>query len=518
MHTDTLAQKGKDVGDLGKVLVVLGQLSKSILEHLVDHVLLIRGVELHGGTGQGHLLALSLAEVEDDDRLEILFENHLDDLCDIRLLVGSLSALVRLLVLALALLLGTPVVGIGTLLLFDHGHCLVEVILLEITLLVDNEEDTLATGGEEVVLQGRRTEIGVDDVAGLTMDLGDPFGELEGVGNGGGEEDVSDLVGKQDDGLFPDNTSNLVAHVMDFIEDDPGDFAHDFGTAIQHGPQNFGRHDETTGCGINGNITSHEANVTKLGLEVSVLLVGKSLDGTRVDDPLVLLEALGNGVFGNDRLTSRGMGGNQDTLFALNRGDGEGLEGIELEGVCSGGLGGGLVLGQGDILVVKVGGKGDLMLNVVGDDDGLALGGRETLGAGDLSGLCRLEGIGHDGLGLVGPLSALAVALAMGALGRLNIVGSGRGIAVGSRGLVDRVVVIVVVFLRHGDDLRLHVGDGGGIRSGSSGGSSISHFDIGRGLALLLSARLLLENLKEVIHLDGCGRCRQSDDVVLADK
>jgi hypothetical protein len=53
---------------------------------------------------------------------------------------------------------------------------------------------TLGTGRKEVMLQGRWTEIGVDDVARLAMGFGNPFSELHGVGDRGGEEDVADLV------------------------------------------------------------------------------------------------------------------------------------------------------------------------------------------------------------------------------------------------------------------------------------------------------------------------------------
>ena len=98
---------------------------------------------------------------------------------------------------------------------------------------------TLGTSGEEIVLQGRRTEIGVNDVARLAVGFGDPFCELHGIGNGGGEEDVADLIGKQNDGLFPDNTSRLVAQVVDLVKHDPSYFAHNFRTSVQHRAENL---------------------------------------------------------------------------------------------------------------------------------------------------------------------------------------------------------------------------------------------------------------------------------------
>jgi hypothetical protein len=82
------------------------------------------------------------------------------------------------------------------------------------------------------------------------VDLGDPLCELEGIRDGGGQEDVMDFIGEKDDCLFPYNTSlcsllilraekswgTFVAHVMDLIEDYPADFSHDLGTAVQHMP------------------------------------------------------------------------------------------------------------------------------------------------------------------------------------------------------------------------------------------------------------------------------------------
>lgn len=57
------------------------------------------------------------------------------------------------------------------------------------------------------MLQWGRTKVGVDYVTGLSVEFSDPFGELHGVGNGGGEEDVADAVGQEDDGFFPHDTS-----------------------------------------------------------------------------------------------------------------------------------------------------------------------------------------------------------------------------------------------------------------------------------------------------------------------
>jgi hypothetical protein len=39
------------------------------------------------------------------------------------------------------------------------------------------------------------------------VDLGNPLCELEGVGDGGGEEDVMDFIREKDDCFFPYDTS-----------------------------------------------------------------------------------------------------------------------------------------------------------------------------------------------------------------------------------------------------------------------------------------------------------------------
>ena len=160
-------------------------------------------------------------------------------------------------------------------------------------------------------MQGRRTEIGVNDVARLAMGFRDPFCELHGIGNGGGEEDVADLIGKQNDGLFPDNTTLLVAHVVDLVEHDPRHLAHDLGAAVEHGASSFdtylSRHNQTGRGGVYGDITSHKADVAKLGHEFSVFLVTERLDRTGVDDSLIVLETLCDGVFCHNCLSGRGM-------------------------------------------------------------------------------------------------------------------------------------------------------------------------------------------------------------------
>lgn len=78
------------------------------------------------------------------------------------------------------------------------------------TLLIDDEVDSISSSREEVVLQRRRSVVRVDDVTRLVVRFGDPFGEFERVGDGSGEEDVVNLVREEDDGLFPDDSTFCV--------------------------------------------------------------------------------------------------------------------------------------------------------------------------------------------------------------------------------------------------------------------------------------------------------------------
>lgn len=167
-------------------------------------------------------------------------------------------------------------------------------------------------------------------------------------------------------------------------------------------------HDQTRRGRVDGNITRHEADVAKLGHKLAVLLVAQRLDGTGVDDSLVVLQALRNGVLGHDCLSCRRMRRNQHTLIALDGGDGDLLERIESEGPGAGRLLRRLVLGYWDIVVV--GREGDLVADLMGEHHGLSFLlclGLQAGGGGHLARLLRLEVVGDNGLGLGVALLAL---------------------------------------------------------------------------------------------------------------
>lgn len=64
------------------------------------------------------------------------------------------------------------------------------------------------------------------------MRLAYPFGELHCIRNGGRKKHVANGVREENDGLFPDHPTLFITHVVNFVEYDPCDFTHDFGTTV----------------------------------------------------------------------------------------------------------------------------------------------------------------------------------------------------------------------------------------------------------------------------------------------
>jgi len=178
-----------------------------------------------------------------------------------------------------------------------------EVVFAEHALLVDNEVDALPALGEQVVLQRRRAEIGVHDVARLRVDIRNPLGKLHRIRDRGREEHIVHLARQKNDRLFPHDAALLVAHVVDLVKDDPRDFAHNLRAAVQHGAQNLGRHHQARRTGIDRHVTRHQADIVELGGKLTVLLVRQGLDGRRVHDSLAIAQRLRNRVLGHNRLT-----------------------------------------------------------------------------------------------------------------------------------------------------------------------------------------------------------------------
>lgn len=176
--------------------------------------------------------------------------------------------------------------------------------------------------------------------------------------------------------------------------------SHQHAPALGSRGAHLGRHDQTCRSGVDGDIARHEADVAKLCHKLSVLLVAERLDGTGVDDSLVVLETLRNRVLCHDRLSGRRVCRYEDTLIALDRGDGHLLERIQRKGPGSRGLCWGLVLGNRDVVVVWR--QGNLMADLMRKHHCLAVLGLRLQSSGrrDLARLLRLEVVGDNGLGL----------------------------------------------------------------------------------------------------------------------
>jgi len=66
------------------------------------------------------------------------------------------------------------------------------------------------------------------------MRLADPFGKLHGIRDSGRKEDIADCMREKNDGLFPDDTSFFIPHIVYFVKDNPSDLTHDFRAAVKH--------------------------------------------------------------------------------------------------------------------------------------------------------------------------------------------------------------------------------------------------------------------------------------------
>jgi hypothetical protein len=88
----------------------------------------------------------------------------------------------------------------------------------------------------------------------------------------------------------------LVAHVVDFVKDDPGHLAHDLGAAVEHVAQNLGGHHQAGRARVYGRVAGHQADVLELLQQLAVLLVRQRFDGRGVDHALLVAKRHGDGV------------------------------------------------------------------------------------------------------------------------------------------------------------------------------------------------------------------------------
>ena len=121
--------------------------------------------------------------------------------------------------------------------------------------------------------------VSIDDVAWLFAQFCDPHCKLSWIANGGREEDVLDIGWQHDDGLLPHDASFLVPHVVYFVENHPLHLTHDLAASVYHVPQNLSSHHQAGSVLLDGDVASHQSHVNELLLQLTVLLVGQSLDG-----------------------------------------------------------------------------------------------------------------------------------------------------------------------------------------------------------------------------------------------
>lgn len=74
------------------------------------------------------------------------------------------------------------------------------------------------------MLQWGGSEVGVDHMAGLLVQVAHPACKLAGVGQRGGQEHHAHAFGQKDDGLFPYHPPLPVLHVVHLVKDDPCNF------------------------------------------------------------------------------------------------------------------------------------------------------------------------------------------------------------------------------------------------------------------------------------------------------
>lgn len=172
----------------------------------------------------------------------------------------------------------------------------------------------------------------------LLVQIAYPLGKLGRVRHGGREEHHLDGRWQEDYTLLPHDPALAILHVVDLIEDNPGHLLDHLGPPVEHCPEDLRGHDEASRVRLQRDIAGHQSDIGELLAELPVLLVAQGLERGGVYDPLLVPERHGDGVLGNGGLPRRGVGGDEHRLVALEAGDGDALEGVELERVGLGHL------------------------------------------------------------------------------------------------------------------------------------------------------------------------------------
>jgi len=84
------------------------------------------------------------------------------------------------------------------------------------------------------MLQRSGAVLGVDHMAWLMLDAANPFGKFGGIRDCGWKEHEPHIGTEEDECLLPHNSPLSITHVMDLIEDNPGNLSYDLRSPIEH--------------------------------------------------------------------------------------------------------------------------------------------------------------------------------------------------------------------------------------------------------------------------------------------
>ena len=334
MYPEAAAQNREETSHLRQALIVLLQIGDAVGVDGVHHQLLVLVQEVHAVHVVDELIALLLGEGKDNHGVVILLHHHPDNLVNIAVrsvLSTSLPAAAAAVVVPVRLAMRGATGREPVLRGRDGVDRLEEVILPKLSLLVHAQVDTVPSRREDVVLQGRRAEIRVHQVARMLVKLHNPLRELLRVGNGCREERVAHPAREQRDGLLPHHASVRVAHVVNLVEDDPSHLAHHLSALVEHRAEHLGGHHQARGVLVYDGVAGHEADVLELLVQLAEFLIGERLERRGVHDALTVAERHGDGVLRDHRLTRGGVRGDHDGLARLHHLDGLALEGVQLE-------------------------------------------------------------------------------------------------------------------------------------------------------------------------------------------
>lgn len=85
--------------------------------------------------------------------------------------------------------------------------------------------------------------------------------------------------------LFPNHPAIGIVDVVHLVKDDPLDVPDHVGAAIEHGPEDFGRHNEAVGLRSQLDVPSQQPHIDTPLVKIAKLLVRERLDRRSVDAP-----------------------------------------------------------------------------------------------------------------------------------------------------------------------------------------------------------------------------------------